>query len=170
MANPRRVLVPLDGSTASTSALEHAVALAEHGPTTVDVIHVNAPHDRFSFGSTAPLAPEAEEQAQREMLAAVARAKAKIGDRVSFRTEQGEPLLKLLEIARDGHYDLIVMGTHGRSGRLRTLLGSVADGVIRNAPCPVLTVREPGGEYEGFAERVHHTPSVAEAEPAVHQR
>jgi len=162
----------LDGSDASTSALQHAVALAEENDTTtIDVIHVHAPHSRFSVGSSAPLAPEAEAEARRDMLAAVECAKQKIGDRVTFRTEEGEPLVKLLEIARDGHYDLIVMGTHGRSGRLRTLLGSVADGVIRNAPCPVLTVREPGGEYESFAERVHHVPSVAEAEveAAVHR-
>lgn len=159
----------MDGSKASTSALEHAVALAEDNTTIIDVIHVHAPHSRFSVGSTAPLAPEAEAEARREMLAAVDRAKEKVGDRVTFRTEEGEPLLRLLEIARDGHYDLIVMGTHGRSGRLRTLLGSVADGVIRNAPCPVLTVREPGGEYEGFAERIHHTPSIAEAEAAAHR-
>lgn len=161
----------MDGSKASISALEHAVASAEDSTTTIDVIHVHAPHGRFSVGSTTPLAPEAEAEARREMLAAVERAKAKekVGDRVMFRTEEGEPLLKLLEIARAGRYDLIVMGTHGRSGRLRTLLGSVADGVIRNAPCPVLSVREPGGEYEGFAERIHHTPSIAEAEAAAHR-
>src|SRR5690606_33416398 len=115
MANPRRVLVPLDGSDASTSALQHAVELAEENDTTtIDVIHVHAPHSRFSVGSSAPLAPEAEAEARRDMLAAVECAKQKIGDRVTFRTEEGEPLVKLLEIARDGHYDLIVMGTHGR--------------------------------------------------------
>ena len=65
---------------------------------------------------------------------------------------QGDPLLRILETA--GGYDLVVMGTHGRVGRLHTLIGSVAEGVVRNAPCPVLTVRVPIGS-ESFGERIH---------------
>ncbi len=68
---------------------------------------------------------------------------------------------RIVEVAGDG-FDLIVMGTHGRVGRLHELLGSVAEGVVRNAPCPVLTVRDPREGYQSFAERRHHRPTVAE--------
>ena len=69
--------------------------------------------------------------------------------------KEGDPLRTILETARLGNYDLIVMGTHGRVGRLHSLLGSVTEGVVRNAACPVLTVREPSGEEESFSERIH---------------
>jgi nucleotide-binding universal stress UspA family protein len=162
MASIRSILVPVDGSAPSTAALEHAIALAEECPTTrVDVLHVESP-DEFEFGSMTPMAPGAREQATMEMDAAVVRAKERLGDRASRRTVTGDPLRRILEVASEGDYELIVMGTHGRVGRLRELLGSVAEGVVRNAPCPVLTVREPGGEYQSFAERLHERPSLAE--------
>lgn len=161
MANVRHLLVPIDGSPPSIAALDHAVALAEDCTATLDILHVHAP-DEFEVGSMTPSAPSARRQTDHDMDAALDSARARLGDRVSLRTESGEPLRKILEIAGDGEYDLIVMGTHGRVGRLHSMLGSVAEGVVRNAPCPVLTVREPGGEYQSFAERLHHTPSLAE--------
>jgi nucleotide-binding universal stress UspA family protein len=162
MASIRSILVPIDGSPPAKAALDHAVALAEETPSTrVDVLHVEAP-DEFEVGSSAPLAPSAREEARREMDAAVEQARARLGDRVSLRTLSGDPLRTIIEIANEGGYELIVMGTHGRVGRLQVMLGSVAVGVVRNAPCPVLTVREPGGEYQSFAERLHERPSLAE--------
>jgi universal stress protein A len=162
MASIRRILVPIDGSSPSTAALEHAVALAEECSTTrIDVLHVDAP-DEFEVGSMIPLAPVAREEVQRVMNDAVEHAKTLLGDRVSLQTVSGDPLRQIIETASNGGYELIVMGTHGRVGRLHTMLGSVAEGVVRNAPCPVLTVREPGGEYQSFAERLHERPSLAE--------
>jgi nucleotide-binding universal stress UspA family protein len=162
MASIRNILVPVDGSPPSTAALDHAVALAEESSSTrVDVLHVDAP-DEFEVGSTSPMAPSAREEAQREMDEAFERAQVRLGDRLSRRTVPGDPLRKIVEIASDGDYQLIVMGTHGRVGRLHMMLGSVAEGVVRNAPCPVLMVREPGGEYQSFAERLHERPSLAE--------
>jgi nucleotide-binding universal stress UspA family protein len=55
----------------------------------------------------------------------------------------GVPHQEIVALARDERADLIVIGTHGRGGINRALLGSVADRVVRLAPCPVLTVREP---------------------------
>ena len=162
MASIRQILVPIDGSPCSTAALEHAVALAvENGQTKVTALHVEAP-DEFEVGSITPSAPGAREEAQREMDAAVVRAQGVLGDRVSRLSVPGDPLRTIIEIGTEGDYELIVMGTHGRVGRLRMLLGSVAEGVVRNAPCPVLTVREPGGEYQSFAERLHDIPTIAE--------
>ncbi|MBN9162961.1 MAG: hypothetical protein BGO98_17285 [Myxococcales bacterium 68-20] len=162
MASIRTILVPIDGSPPSRAALEHAVALAaESTSTRVDVLHVEAP-DEFETGSMTELAPSAREEIRREMDCALAGAEARLGERVTRRTVPGDPLRRIIEIASEGGYELIVMGTHGRVGRLHMLLGSVAEGVVRNAPCPVLTVREPGGEYQSFAERLHERPSLAE--------
>jgi universal stress protein A len=57
------------------------------------------------------------------------------------RSEPGVPSATIVEIAKNGAYDLIVMGTHGRTGFSRVMLGSVAERVVRLAPCAVLTVR-----------------------------
>ncbi|MBX3204439.1 MAG: universal stress protein [Labilithrix sp.] len=162
MAAIRTILVPIDGSPPATAALEHAVALAEAcASTKVDVLHVDAP-DEFEVGSMTPIAPSAREEVEHAMDDAVEHAEARLGDRIARRRVVGDPLRRIIEIASDGGYELIVMGTHGRVGRLHELLGSVAEGVVRNAPCPVLTVREPGGEYQSFAERLHERPSLAE--------
>ena len=169
MAVIRKILVPIDGSAPSIAALEHAVALAEECPsTTIDVLHVEAP-DEFEVGSMSPLAPSAREEVVRAMDAAVERARARLGERISRQSIPGDPIRKIVEAAGDGGYELIVMGTHGRVGRLHVMLGSVAEAVIRSAPCPVLTVREPGGEYQSFAERLHDIPTLAEqAETRAH--
>lgn len=61
---------------------------------------------------------------------------------------QGAPFAEIIARARDGGFDLIVMGTHGRTGLKHALLGSVAEKVVRKAPCAVLTVRAPGHRFE----------------------
>jgi nucleotide-binding universal stress UspA family protein len=161
MAAVQKILVPVDGSPPSIAALEHALALAEEGIATIDVLYVEAP-DEFEVGSMAPLSPTARYELERAMDDAVEHAQGRLGARVSERTVTGDPLLKIIETANSGGYDLIVMGTHGRVGRLHTILGSVAESIVRNAPCPVLTVREPTDGYQSFAERRHWRPSMAE--------
>jgi nucleotide-binding universal stress UspA family protein len=159
------ILVPVDGSPSSLAALEHAIALAEEGNARIDVLHVVA-GETLGSGSASSLTPDARHELDEALDAAVERARARLGERVSRRTLSGEPLRTIVETAREGLYDLIVLGTHGRIGRLHAMLGSVAEGVVRNAPCPVLTVRELGGGYQSFAERRHGRPSLAE--PSAH--
>ena len=60
---------------------------------------------------------------------------------------RGEPFVNIVRYARDNEIDLIVMGTHGRGAVKHMLLGSVAEKVLRKAPCPVLTVRDPEQEF-----------------------
>lgn len=161
MTAPRFILVPVDGSDPSLAALEHAVALAEDGPTEIEVLHVEGP-DRFAVGSSSPLSPSLRRERARRLEDAVDRARARLGSRILARSEAGDPLRTIVMVANEGGHDLIVIGTHGRVGRLHALLGSVAEGVVRNAPCPVLTVREPGRGYQSFAERRHGRPSFAD--------
>lgn len=161
MGHIQKILVPMDGSAPSIAALSQAVALAEDLGARIDVLHVNAP-DRFELGSSTAVAAGADAKGDREMEVAITEAKNRLGDRFGRRTESGEPVRKILEIASAEGTDLIVMGTHGRTGRLQTLFGSVAENIVRSSPCPVLIVRRPDGEDESFAERIHGTPSLAD--------
>lgn len=156
MQTLRLILVPLDGSAPSLAALDHAATLATDYDARVEVLHVIPERD--------PLSPAARAEIESAMNAGVARAKEMLGDSVSFRTVIGDPTREIVEHAKRG-VDLVVMGTHGRVGRLHSLLGSVAEGVVRNAPCPVLTVRDPSEGYQSFADRRHGRPTIAEPLP-----
>ncbi|HEX7839315.1 MAG TPA: universal stress protein [Kofleriaceae bacterium] len=149
----RSILVPLDGSAPSLAALEHALALAEDYDARIEVLEV--------VPSSDVVVASVRDEIERVVDAAVDRARIALGDRVSRRIVHGDPLPKIVEVASEG-FDLIVMGTHGRVGRLHAMLGSVAEGVVRNAPCPVLAVRDPREGYQSFAERRHHRPSLGE--------
>ncbi len=153
MQTLRSILVPIDGSPPSIAALEHAVTLAGDYSARIDVLHVIPPND--------PMGPQARAEIESAMEDAVSHAKATLGDRISRRTVVGDPLREIVDHAMQGS-DIIVMGTHGRVGRLHSLLGSVAEGVVRNAPCPVLTVRDPSGGYQSFSERRHGRAALAE--------
>jgi nucleotide-binding universal stress UspA family protein len=158
MGHIRTILVPFDGSPPSLAALDFAATLADDTGATVDLLYVEPP----DVLPTAP-APAASDELRRARSAAIDDVTARLGNRLRAETRAGDPLRVILEVASAGPpYDLIVMGTHGRVGRLRVLLGSVAEGVVRNAPCAVLTVREPGGEEESFAERIHRVRSVGQ--------
>jgi nucleotide-binding universal stress UspA family protein len=155
------ILVPVDGSSPSLAALEHALVLAEDSGASLDVLHVTVVDD-FNYGETSSLTTEAREDNAAALDAAVELALERLGPRVERLEIPGDPERVIIETARAGNYDLIVIGTHGRIGRLHDLLGSVAEAVVRNAPCPVLTVREPGGGYQSFAEARHGRPSLGE--------
>jgi nucleotide-binding universal stress UspA family protein len=157
----KKILVPVDGSPPSLSALEHALALARDGDAKIDVLHVEGPGE-LGARTQSSLGPDVGDTYRRAMDEGFARARQVLGDRISRQDVSGDPLRTIVQTAAEGHYDLVVIGTHGRTGRIQSLLGSVAAGVVRNASCPVLTVREPGESYESFSEHRHHRPSLAE--------
>lgn len=149
------ILVPVDGSTASLAALDHAAVLARDYNARLEVLHIMPIED--------PLTEEARAEVQEAMDDAVGRARRELGNRLATFTKTGDPLVEIVRLATDDRIDLIVIGTHGRIGRLHDLLGgSVAEGVVRNAPCPVLTVRDMTGGYQSFADRKHQRPPLAE--------
>jgi nucleotide-binding universal stress UspA family protein len=162
MGHIQKILVPVDGSPCSNAALSEAVLLAEDIGAAVDVLHVTAP-DTFEVGSSTAAAEDAREGAHRAIDDALADAAARLGARLTRRSDAGEPARKILEFADSARPDLIVMGTHGRVGRLRSLVGSVAETVVRNSPCPVLTVREGAGEEESLQERLHRRPGISKS-------
>jgi nucleotide-binding universal stress UspA family protein len=161
MRHIQRILVPMDGSSASVAALSQAVALADDLGAAIDVLHVTAP-DQFVVGSTTDTASSAHAEADRDLEQAVVAAESLLRERLSRRALSGEPVRTILEIATTENVDLIVMGTHGRIGRLHALVGSVAESIVRNSPCPVMTVRQPDGEEESYAERIHGREPIAD--------
>jgi nucleotide-binding universal stress UspA family protein len=143
-----RILVPIDFSPSSQAALEYASFLAARLGATLEVLHVWQPAG-YVGPDTLALLPvssgqagweEARQSVRREVERALPRGGAAA---VGVRVEAGEPADTILAAASSGA-DLVVMGTHGRTGLARLLLGSVAEAVVRRATCPVLTVRVPG--------------------------
>jgi len=150
----KTILVATDFSRASEHALEYAQALARSFGGTLHLLHVvpdpvlaSAWSDAYAYDLTA-LGERLRVEAVQQL---VARAQS-IRD-VSVTTEAiiGVPATLISLTAAERGVDLIVMGTHGRSGFSHLFLGSVAERVVRTAPCPVLTMREPASEKD----RVH---------------
>jgi len=137
------ILLPTDGSDGVSTIAEHAGSLAEQYDATVHVLSVVDTRNRFE-GPTMGLGSDAWEDAQREQAErAVEDAAAALPDDVTIErhVESGVPHTEILDYADDAGIDLIVMGTHGRTGIDHYLIGSIAERVVRQSPVPVVTVR-----------------------------
>ena len=145
MLKIKRVLVPVDFSPASLAAVAWAADVAESGGAAVDLIHVWQTKT-YASGEVFVQLPSQRDEAlaefslsrdgrQMEHLLEQLR---KRGVRGVGRLESGNPVDVIVGLAHKEHYDLIVMGAHGRG--LRGLLGNIAEGVSRRAPCPVVTL------------------------------
>ncbi len=151
MPTIKRILVPVDFSSCSRAALEHAVTLAEQFGASIDVLHVWPPPRYVGPDAVVEvfrkphrtLAGEARASASKEMEQFLTPFQKKATVKFRPRIEYGEPYQTILEIANGGVYDLIAMGTHGRTGLSHALIGSVAEKVVRHSLFPVLTVRTP---------------------------
>lgn len=134
-----KILFPTDFSTASDAALEHATALARDTGATLLILHVEEPMNHYGgelyYGVSLPSNPEI-----RRMLESVVPTDATVAYKHCLDT--GSPASTIIGVAKEEAVDLIVMGTHGRSGVRRLLMGSVAEEVVRKAPCPVLTFKQ----------------------------
>src|SRR5262249_10221507 len=139
MIDLRRILVPTDFSRSSENALAYAAAFAEKFGAEVVLLHVV--QDLALFVPAAVMAAPPRAPPGRQFLAAARQAleHAAAGVRgVTVRPEvaEGVPYEEIVRQAREGDVDLIVMGTHGRTGLAHVFLGSVAEKVVRRAPCP----------------------------------
>jgi nucleotide-binding universal stress UspA family protein len=129
----RKILYPTDFSSYSNQAYLHAVALAENYGAGLTVMYVYHP-------GSAEGGDRRHWRSQLEQIRPVHQ-----GIPVSHVLLEGEPAGEIVRYSRDAGIDLIVMGTHGRTGVERLLLGSVAEQVLRDAPCSVLVVKLPRG-------------------------
>jgi len=144
------ILVPSDFSECSDAALRYGLELARRFDARLHLLHVvqdPLTQPWAAEGFSAPLF-EAVEKWQREAKARLAAAipLSDVG-RVTVSATVAWPYAEILRYAAENDVDLIVMGTHGRSGVSHMLLGSIAERVVRHAPCPVLTVRHPQREF-----------------------
>ena len=145
MIQMRRILCPCDFSDFSRRALDHAAALAKWYESTVTLFHVCAVAPTAVYAPASPILPSMilTGEDRDEVLASMKRFAATEVDAsipIEFEITEGTAAAEILARARAMPSDLIVMGTHGRSGFERLLLGSVAEKVLRKAACPVLLV------------------------------
>jgi nucleotide-binding universal stress UspA family protein len=147
----KRILVPVDGSPTSGLGLREAIGLAKAQKARLQLVHVVDLHSASMAGaeSGAYLADlvQAMTQRGRRILAKAARRARKAGlacDTVLLETLAGPAAEPILRQAKKARVDLIVMGTHGRRGLRRLVMGSDAEQIVRNASVPVMLVRSKG--------------------------
>jgi nucleotide-binding universal stress UspA family protein len=144
------ILHPTDFSRQSAGALHLACALARDHRAHLVILHV-ATEPVLTFGEAG--FPPPIDDCKDVLMDQLQSLEVKSSEvRLSHRVEEGEPGEEIVRVAALCGADLIVMGTHGRRGLARLLMGSVAERVVREAPCPVLTLREPFPPAEALAE------------------
>jgi len=149
---PRRLLVPTDFSASAEAALDHAVALADRFRATLFLVHVvpESGSDPYGLGDAEVQIDRLREEAEstaRAQLAELAPDFAAQGVQTDVvRHSEGDVVDAIEEYVAGAAIDLVVMGTHGRRGLGRLVLGSVANRLIRRGVAPVLTVRAPSAE------------------------
>ena len=143
----KKVLVPIDFSDYSKSALKYAVDFAQKFNAEIMLVYVVEPviyPPDFSMGQIAipSVNTEWDIKAKEEIDKLAA---SEIPDVVTVKTmiKTGKPFIEIIETAAEEDVDVIIIATHGHSGMEHILFGSTAEKVVRKAPCPVLTLREP---------------------------
>jgi nucleotide-binding universal stress UspA family protein len=140
----RRILVPTDFSAPSKQAIAYAFELAQTLGATLVLLHVIEelpPYIGFLPPEETPkVLEELADQARRDLAQVVPQAQdGKV--EITCQAVVGAPYPKIIEVAQEMNADMIVIATHGRTGFRHFVMGSVAERVVRTAPCPVLTIR-----------------------------
>lgn len=144
----RHILVPHDFSETAERALGFALDLGRRLGARLTILHTYE-IATYGFAEAPSVSEELTEQiesAARSALDAVQARACKSGLDVTGVLRRGSPWREIIAFAKESKADLVAMGTHGRRGLSRVLLGSVAERVVRTSPCPVLTVHGPEGE------------------------
>ncbi|MGE3409111.1 MAG: universal stress protein [Pirellulales bacterium] len=137
----QKIIFPTDFSSSSDSALAYATALARDMGATLYFVHVEEPPLAYGGGEMYYGIPEPNTEALLKMLHAVKPTDPAVP--FEHRLLAGDPAGAVVEFAVNEKADMIVLGTHGRTGLTRFLMGSVAESIVRQSPCPVLTFKEP---------------------------
>lgn len=137
--NAKKILFPTDFSTLSDEALAHAATLAKEGQGELVIVHVEEPPIAYGAGEMYYGVSEPDTKTLTKMLNDIKPEDPAV--RVRRRLIVGNPAEEIVNLAEEENVDLIVMSTHGRTGFKRFLMGSVAEAVVRNAKCPVLTLK-----------------------------
>jgi nucleotide-binding universal stress UspA family protein len=142
----KSILVPTDFSDPSGSALTYARAFGETFGAALHLLHV-IDEALFFAWEAPPLARDDIETSARRQLEQLLTDAERQRFNATLVLRTGSPFVEIVRYAREQNIDLIVMGTHGRGPIAHMLIGSVAEKVVRKAPCPVLTVRHPEHEF-----------------------
>ncbi len=147
----KKILCPTDFSEPALTALKRAEELARHFSAELWVVHVVPPVPGHLAGADPPVAPSFDvplfpqelaiyaEKVLKELVSHQVSPEVRTRDRVTT----GEAASEILRIALEEHADLIVIASHGQTGWRRLVFGSVAEKVVRQATCPVLTIMAP---------------------------
>jgi nucleotide-binding universal stress UspA family protein len=145
--NVKHILCPVDFSEHGEAAISYATSLAKEYNAELHFVHVfEEPHAYVDGGfASAPL-PAIDLDEEKAKLDLVEPA----SPDVAYRRKMivGRPSEELVKYAAEESIDLIIMGTHGRTGLGRLLMGSVAESIVRKATCPVLTIRQPTAKLQ----------------------
>lgn len=140
----KKILVPIDFSDCSKKALQYALPLAKEHQATITLLYIVPPAyrgDEYSTFNYAQLEASMREGGEKD-LAKLAADEVPGGLPTDRIVAVGSPAREIIETAKALPADLIVIATHGRTGLKHAFLGSVAEHVVRRAPCPVFVVRE----------------------------
>jgi nucleotide-binding universal stress UspA family protein len=148
----KKILVAVDFGEASDAALNYGRELARTFGSTLQILHVvenvmSRYATEFAFAAYPEVQMQVEDAARKRLVGMVSNEdRERLGAAPVLRTSMA-PAVAIVDYAREERVDLIVMGTHGRGTVAHLLMGSVAERVVRSAPCPVLTVRSPEREF-----------------------
>ncbi len=134
-----KILFATDLSAGSDAAFEYATALARDSGALLLIVHVEEFPVAYAAGEMVTMPVDFPNPVLREVLERVVPSDKSI--RYEHRLMLGNPAELIVRLAAEQHVDLIVIGTHGRTGLSRVLMGSVAESVLRHAKCPVLAVK-----------------------------
>ncbi|MBT3355235.1 MAG: universal stress protein [Candidatus Scalindua sp.] len=149
MISLKKILCPIDHSDCSKEALKYAVSLAMKDEAKLLLLHVidiRSFNEGLDAMSTQIPNEETLEQLRVKLLDCIPE---EIRDDMDVEATviQGIPFAEIISTAKKKEIDMIVIGSHGRTGLKHMMMGSVSEKVVRKAPCPVLTVRQPGHEF-----------------------
>ncbi|KHE93798.1 MAG: universal stress protein [Candidatus Scalindua rubra] len=149
MITIKKILCPIDHSDCSKEALKYAVSFAmkeEAKLLLLHIIDIRTFNEEFDTISKQIPDEATFEQLRVKLLDCIPEA---IRDDMDVEgiVVQGIPFAEIISTAKEKEVDMIVIGSHGRTGISHMMLGSVSEKVVRKAPCPVLTVRQPGHEF-----------------------
>jgi len=136
----KKILFATDFSTLSDAALNHATSLAKDMGAKLIIVHIEEPPEAYGGGEMYYGVFDPDTPALDKMLKAVVPSDPAVP--FEHRMVMGDPAGEIVALATEEKADLIVMGTHGRTGLRHLLMGSVAESVVRRAPCPVFTFKE----------------------------
>ena len=152
MIKIEKILFPTDFSEHSKHAFSYALSFAKEYGAALHMLHVveDIQYLANAYMFDVPMMPsfaDMEQNRLKEMQEFIDREVADSSVTIEKIIRHGRPFIEILQVAREENIDLIVIATHGRGGLEHALFGSVAEKVVRKAPCPVLSIRMPGHEF-----------------------